>query len=199
MYSFVKRFCDVAFSFVLITGFCPIVVTALIIASINTSSFGLFRQMRIGKDERGFLIYKIKTMRDCKTETTTIAGAETNRITQVGRILRRTKIDELPQLWNVLIGDMSFVGPRPDTFEMYDAMTNEEREIVYSVRPGITSISTLYFKDEEALVARQENPIEFYNTYILPVKIKLNIRYVKEMDFFSDLQILFLTFRRIFF
>ncbi len=114
------------------------------------------------------------------------------RTTALGRFLREMKWDELPQLWNVLKGDMSFVGPRPDIPGYADALEGEDR-IILSVKPGLTGVASLYFKDEEELLAQQENPSTYNDQVIWPKKIALNKAYIDNYSFFKDLRILFKT------
>lgn len=171
----------------------PVIVLAWVAASIETRSNGFYRQLRIGKDAKPFFVYKIKTMRPVEGMTTTITTANDRRITKSGAFFRRTKIDELPQLFNVLKGDMSFVGPRPDVAGYADRLEGEDR-IVLSVRPGITGPATLKYKNEEELLAQQENPIEYNDTVIWPDKVKINKAYVKNWSFKKDIEYLVKTF-----
>lgn len=199
MYRLIKRLGDLFLAALLLILATPIILLAIIIASFDTQSFGLFRQRRIGVNETPFYIYKIKTMRDSPSEKTTVTGAQAHRITPSGKLFRKLKIDELPQLWNVLIGDMSFVGPRPDTWEMYEALSPEQRKIIYSIKPGITSPATLKFADEDKLIMGKPNPLEFYNENILPQKIEMNEKYVQQLSFLRDMLLIFLTIKRVIF
>jgi len=125
--------------------------------------------------------------------TNTVTALDDPRITKVGRWLRRLKMDELPQLWNVLRGDMSLVGPRPDVKGFADELKDEDR-IILTVKPGITGLATLEFKDEEALLAQHEDPIAYNREVIWPQKVQLNKQYVENYSFALDLKILFRTF-----
>ncbi|MCH8496630.1 MAG: sugar transferase, partial [Balneolales bacterium] len=126
-------------------------------------------------------------------ELSTVTTSTDVRISGIGRILRRAKIDELPQLWNVLKGDMSLVGPRPDVPGYADALTGDDR-IVLSVRPGITGPASLFFRKEELLLSRVDNPVEYNDSVIWPEKVRINRRYVENYSFFGDLCWLFYTF-----
>lgn len=137
-------------------------------------------------------------MRDIADEKTQVTSAQGARITKSGHYMRRFKIDELPQLWNVLKGDMSFVGPRPDTYEMYNSLSEEQRKIIFSVRPGITSLASVIFYDEEVLLNQKEDPLSFYHNVIKPEKIKLNIEYVQKQNFINDFVLLWRTFTGLF-
>ena len=181
-----KRFFDLVVSFVGLLLTWWLILIGWIIASIETKSNGMFVQKRIGKDGRLFPIYKLKTMRDDSKVDTTVTTQGDSRITKSGRLLRRLKIDELPQLWNVLKGDMSIVGPRPDVTGYADKLESEDR-IILSVRPGITGPASLKYKDEEALLAMQDDPEKYNNEVIWPDKIRINKAYVQEWSLKKDI------------
>jgi len=177
---------------------------ALVALAVKLSSLGpvLFRQQRPGRAWREFSVLKFRTM---VHSTGTSAGpvltrSGDERITTVGRFLRKWKLDELPQLVNVLRGEMSFVGPRPQPVKLWrDPMLQQEMEIVLSVRPGITSQATLRFRNEEELLAGLA-PHEIEERYlqaVMPAKLKLDIEYLQRATFASDLQLLFNTVWRI--
>ncbi len=182
----------VAVFLLLITG--PIILLACAAASIDTGQSGFFSQTRIGRYGQPFKVIKIRTMRDLPTITTSVTRADDPRITKLGQFLRRSKIDELPQLFNVLRGDMSFVGPRPDVPGFADCLAGDER-IVLSVRPGITGPATLKFRAEQELLARQAEPEVYNREVIYPEKVRLNCEYVQNYSFWIDLKVLFKTFR----
>jgi len=187
--AFYKRLLDILLSiFGLILSF-PVLGLLLIITSINTGSFGLMAQKRVGKNGKEFMLYKLKTMRDDDAISSFITTANDKRITGFGRFLRNTKLDELPQLWNVLIGQMSFVGPRPDVPGYADQLKGEDR-IILSVKPGITGPASLAFKNEEELLAKQDDPKTYNDTIIWPEKIKINKNYIKNYSFINDLKII---------
>ncbi len=151
----------------------------------------LYTQKRVGKDGKLFTIYKFRTMR-VDTDQSSVSVAGESRITPLGEKLRRYKIDELPELWNVLIGDMSFVGPRPDVPGYADCLTGDDRKIL-SLRPGITGPASLKYRDEEYLLAQQQNPQEYNDTVIFPDKVRLNKYYLEHYSFLKDLQMIFCT------
>lgn len=184
---FGKRFFDF---FVASAGLAFLLIPLGIIAFIIwlTSGFPiLFTQERIGKNGKVFLIKKFRTMSTDKFDLNTITVFDDPRITPIGRHLRRWKLDELPQLWNVLMGDMSLVGPRPDVPGYADKITGEERKIL-NLRPGITGPATLAFRDEETILQRQSDPKKFNDEVIFPEKIRINLKYLKECSFLKDLQ-----------
>ena len=176
-----KKIFDLFFSFVglLLSGW--LLVFFLIIASLDTKSNGLFVQERIGQWGRIFKIYKLKTI--CP---------QTNRISRIGLFLRQTKIDELPQLWNVLKGEMSLVGPRPDIPGYYDVLEGETRKVL-KLKPGITSEASIKYQNEETLLEQQENPLYYNDTIIFPDKVRMNLEYYYNRSFFGDIGIIVRT------
>jgi len=179
-----KRFFDILFSFLGLLSLGWLIVLFWIIASLDTKSNGIFIQERIGQWGRIFKIYKLKTI--CP---------KTNHISRIGLFLRQTKIDELPQLWNVLKGEMSFVGPRPDISGYYDVLGGESRKIL-DLKPGITSEASIKYQNEEALLAQQENPLDFNDTVIFPDKARMNLDYYYNRSFFGDIGIIVKTLFR---
>ena len=187
-----KRTLDVGAAVVglLLTGWL-IVLCAAWSARVHGSS-GFFVQDRIGRYGRRFRLIKLRTMRPDPESTTSVTTALDTRITPFGAWLRRTKIDELPQLVNVLIGDMSLVGPRPDVPGFADRLVGKDR-IVLSVRPGITGPATLRFRDEERLLAEQDDPEAYNRDVVFPKKVALNRTYVEQYSFARDLRVLVAT------
>ncbi|MBW3672178.1 MAG: sugar transferase [Acidobacteria bacterium] len=167
----------------LLTGW--LILLAFIIASLDTRRNGFFTQERIGLHGRRFRVIKIRTMRHDPAITTTVTSDHDPRITRVGRLFRKTKIDELPQLINVLRGDMSFVGPRPDVPGFADELEGNDR-IILSVRPGITGPATLQFRDEEAELATQLDPESYNREVIWREKVRINRAYVENYRFWRD-------------
>ncbi len=151
----------------------------------------LYTQKRVGKDGKLFTIYKFRTMR-VGTDQSSVSVAGESRITPLGEKLRRYKIDELPELWNVLIGDMSFVGPRPDVPGYADCLTGDDRRILY-LRPGITGPASLKYRNEEYLLAQQPNPQAYNDQVLFPDKVRLNKYYLDHYSFAKDLQMIFCT------
>jgi lipopolysaccharide/colanic/teichoic acid biosynthesis glycosyltransferase len=184
--SALKRGFDLLFSALglLLTGW--LILLAFIVASLDTRRNGFFTQERIGMHGRRFRVIKIRTMRDDPAIGTTVTSDRDLRITRVGRVLRKTKLDELPQLINVLRGEMSFVGPRPDVPGFADKLEGGDR-IILSVRPGITGPATLYFRDEETELADQPDPETYNREVIWTRKVRLNRAYVEEYRFSRDI------------
>ena len=194
MNKFTKRAFDIVVSFIGLLITLPIVLIAWLVASIDTKSNGLFIQKRVGKGGNFFNVYKIKTMKIVKGVDTTITSSDDVRITKSGKFFRKYKIDELPQLWNVLIGDMSFVGPRPDVPGYADKLEGDDR-IVLSIRPGITGPATIKYKNEEEILAQQDDPKWYNDNIIWPDKIKINKEYIKNWSLKKDINYIIKTFK----
>jgi lipopolysaccharide/colanic/teichoic acid biosynthesis glycosyltransferase len=169
-------------------------VIAFIVASIETRSFGIFTQKRVGKDGKLFNVFKIKTMKPIKGLDTTITTSNDMRITKSGKFFRDTKIDELPQLFNVLFGSMSFVGPRPDVKGYADELKGDDR-IILSIRPAITGPASIKYKNEEEILAKVDNPKEYNDTVIWRDKVKINREYIKNWSLKKDIEYILKTFR----
>jgi lipopolysaccharide/colanic/teichoic acid biosynthesis glycosyltransferase len=152
----------------------------------------LFRQVRVGRHGRLFHINKFRTMSNSKQPGTTFTAANDPRITKTGKWLRRFKLDELPQLVNVLTGDMSFVGPRPGVPGYSDRLQGESRSILL-LRPGITGPATLAFRDEEKLLANVRDPKKYNDEVIFPEKVRLNMEYAKAVTWRRDIKLIFKT------
>ena len=189
---FIKRLFDVVGSVFGLSVVLFIIFIAWIIAAIETQSNGFFVQQRVGKDSKLFNVIKIKTMKIVKGVETTVTSSNDARITTTGAFFRKTKIDELPQLWNVLVGEMSFVGPRPDVPGYADRLQGEDR-IVLSIRPGITGPAQLTYRGEEDILAAQNDPVKYNDEVIWPDKVKINLDYVANYSFFKDLYYIWKT------
>ena len=151
----------------------------------------MFSQKRVGRHARLFRIYKFRTMVvDHDGSSVSVRGE--SRITPIGATLRRYKLDELPELWNVLKGDMSFVGPRPDVPGYADKLEGDSRRML-ELRPGITGPATLKYRNEEELLASVENPLEYNDHVIFPDKVRINLYYLDHYSFWKDLQMILCT------
>lgn len=190
--AFQKRAFDLLFAVLGLLATFWLILMAWIAASIDTRSNGFFVQKRVGRNGRIFRVVKIKTMRPVATFDTTVTRRGDPRITPLGAFFRRTKIDELPQLWNVLMGDMSFVGPRPDVPGFADELQGEERAML-SIRPGITGPATLRYRNEEELLAAQDNPEAYNRDVIWPDKVKINLEYIRSWSLGQDLRYILQT------
>lgn len=193
--KFWKRIFDLFFSISGILIIFPVVILAWLIASVETRSNGFFLQKRIGLNGKPFTIFKIKTMVNTKNKRSSITSTENSAITRFGLLMRKLKIDELPQLLNIAIGDMSFVGPRPDVPGYADLLEGDDR-IVLEVRPGITGPASIKYKNEEYLLSQQPDPQSYNDSVIWPDKIRLNKLYVNYYSFTQDIKYLIQTVMR---
>ncbi len=189
---FLKRCFDLVISAagLLLTGW--IIVLAYVMASFDTGKNGFFIQTRVGRGGELFKIIKIRTMRGDFTIDTNVTTKDDPRITKLGRFFRRTKIDELPQLINVFLGYMSFVGPRPDVPGFADRLSGSDK-IILSVRPGITGPATLKYKNEEEILAGHDDPEKYNSEVIFPDKVRINREYVEKYSFGKDINYIFKT------
>jgi len=187
-----KRTFDLFFSVLGLLFFWWLILLAAVIAYFDTKQDGFFRQIRIGKDGAQFKVLKIRTMRPVKGVDTTVTTDKDPRISKIGRFWRKTKLDELPQLWNVLVGNMSFVGPRPDVPGFADALTGDDR-IMLTIRPGITGAASLVFKGEENILANLDDPEKYNREVIWPEKVRLNIDYINNYSLLLDVKLILKT------
>ena len=156
-----------------------------------------YKQIRVGRDGKDFPLYKFRSMRVGADKKGLITvGGKDNRITKVGYIIRKYKLDELPQLLNVLKGDMSLVGPRPEVRKYVDLYTEEQRKVL-SVRPGITDYASIEYVDENEILGKAEEPDKTYIEVIMPDKIKYNMKYINNRSVWEYLKVIFLTFKSI--
>ena len=171
-------------------------VLAVIAVAVKTSSTGplFFTQKRVGKDGRLFTIIKFRTM-VANDGSNTVTASNDSRITKTGAFLRKWKLDELPELINVLLGEMSFVGPRPDVPGYADLLTGDDRRILL-LRPGITGPASLKYYNEEEILAGVENPKEYNDKVIFPDKVRINLKYLEKCSLAEDLKIIFYTIVR---
>ena len=193
MKLFWKRFFDIVVSLLGILITSPILLVVSVLIKLTSKGPVFYKQERIGKDEKPFFILKFRTMvvnADQQGLKITVGGDK--RITGVGKFLRKSKLDELPQLFNVFAGQMSLVGPRPEVAE-YVSLYNEEQRKVLSVRPGITDYASVCFRNENEILAEAENPQKEYIEHIMPLKLRYNAKYIEEMSVWTDLKLIFLT------
>lgn len=169
----------------------PVLLVVALLVAIETPGPVFFVQQRVGKDGKLFRCHKFRTMKVSHSGSSISVAGET-RITPLGAKLRKYKLDELPELWDVLIGNMSFVGPRPDVPGYADKLEGKDR-LILSLRPGITGPASLKYRNEEELLATVPNPEEYNNKVIYPDKVRINLYYVEHYSFWKDLQMIFCT------
>ncbi len=193
-----KRLFDILFSLIVL-AFAAVPFVFIALAIVFDSKGGVFfHQERVGLNGKHFFLHKFRTMRPATEKLGQLTvGTRDPRITGIGYFLRKYKLDELPQLFNILKGEMSVVGPRPEV-PKYVAMYNEQQRVVLTVKPGLTDFASIDFVDENALLSESENPERTYIEEIMPLKLNLNLKYVREMSLMTDLRIIGGTFSAIF-
>ena len=185
--QFGKRIFDLTIALLgLIILAVPMALIAILIG-ITSGSPILFTQERVGKGGQIFYIKKFRTMRVRSVEDSSITVAGDSRVTAIGSYLRRWKLDELPQLWNVLVGEMSLVGPRPDVPGYADKLQGDDRKLLL-LRPGITGPATLAYRNEEEILAKVSDPGQYNNEIIYPDKVRINLEYMEKCSLMQDLK-----------
>lgn len=186
-----KRLFDIVASLIGLIMFSPIFLIIVLIIKIKMPCPAIFTQKRVGQHGKLFTIIKFRTM-EVNHGGSSVSIKGESRITKLGAILRKYKLDELPGLWNVLKGEMSFVGPRPDVLGYADKLKGENRKILL-LKPGITGPASMKYSNEDEVLAEQENPIEYNNEVIYPDKVRINLNYLKHRTFLLDLKIIIYT------
>jgi lipopolysaccharide/colanic/teichoic acid biosynthesis glycosyltransferase len=190
-----KRSFDIIFSFLGLILLSPLLLLIALLIKVQMPGPVFFRQKRTGRFGKPFVLYKFRSMTvNIGGTITTVRGD--SRITPLGAKLRKYKLDELPELWNVLKGDMSFVGPRPDMPEFTDRLKGEEKQIL-DLRPGITGPASLKYSNEEEMLAGVPDPQQYTDNVIWPDKVSINLDYYRDRSFFGDIRIILKTFFRI--
>lgn len=192
-----KRLFDVAISVPALLLLLPFFLIVSIVIRAESKGPVFYRQVRAGRYGRPFRIFKLRTMYTGSDKAGMITiGAHDRRITKTGSFLRKYKLDELPQFINVLKGEMSLVGPRPEVQQYVDLYTREQRQVL-EIRPGITDFASLEYANENELLAGVADPERLYREIIMPAKLELNMKYIRESSFRTDLAIIFRTIRKI--
>lgn len=195
---FFKRVFDIVASFFGIIFFLPLMILTGLIIKLTSPGPILFKQKRLTLGAKEFTIYKFRSMRtdfDKDAKGIQVKGSS-SAITPIGKFIRKTKIDELPQLFNILIGDMSFIGPRPELSRRLKYYSERDKGI-FKVRSGISSPASIVFSDEEYLMNQVSDPEKFYIEQIMPYKIELNLYYVENRNFWNDIYLIIATFLKI--
>ncbi len=188
-----KYLFDKAFSAIGLIVLSPVMLAVAVMIRLKMPNGPvIFRQQRVGQHGRLFTMYKFRSMTVAGEGKTSVAATEGARITPLGATLRKYKIDELPELWNVLKGDMSFVGPRPDVPGYADKLQGDDREMLL-LKPGITGPSSLKYRNEEELLANVENPLEYNDKVIFPDKVRINRYYLHHYSFVDDIKMILCT------
>ena len=193
-----KRLFDLLLSAIALLVLSPFLLITAIIIGLTSPGGIFFTQVRVGKEMRPFRLYKFRTMRpDAEFSGQLTVGMRDPRITGIGYFLRRYKLDELPQLLNILIGDMSIVGPRPEV-PKYVALYDAEQQKVLSVKPGLTDYASLQYINENEILGRAADPEKTYIEEVMPAKLLLNLQYIQDKSLMTDLRIIFRTVGSIF-
>ncbi len=193
-----KRGFDILCSLTGIVFLSPLLLYFYLIIKIKDGTPVLFKQERIGRNSRPFMLYKFRSMRlNSEALGQLSLGERDPRVTDIGHFLRKTKMDELPQLFNILKGDMSLVGPRPEV-PCYVDMYSDEQKLVLKVRPGLTDAASLKYFNESELLSTAEDPEQFYIKEIMPSKLDLNLKYIASRSLLKDICIILKTIGRIF-
>jgi lipopolysaccharide/colanic/teichoic acid biosynthesis glycosyltransferase len=197
MYKLSKRLLDVLISLFALTLLLPLFIPIIIILRLTAEGEVFYFQERIGLKNSRFQIWKFATMlkNSMNMGTGSITLQNDFRVTPVGRVLRKTKINELPQIINILKGDISIVGPRPLVIKTFTAYSDEIQSKIYNVKPGLTGIGSIVFRDEESLISsvKDEDPHDFYKRVIAPYKGELEMWYQEHRSFLLDLKLIFMT------
>lgn len=191
-----KRLFDLISSFIVLVFLLPILLIVAVLIVLDSKGGVFYKQNRVGKDKLSFGLYKFRTMRPDSDGIKITVGDRDPRVTNIGFYLRKYKLDELPQLLNILRGEMSVVGPRPEVKQYVD-LYNQDQLRVLSVKPGLSDLATLEYVNESEILAKADNPEQVYINEIMPDKLKLNLRYIDNQSFLLDLKIIFKTFARI--
>ena len=190
----IKRGIDILFSLIGLICLFPFFIFISFFIFITSKGGVFFVQLRVGKNNKDFKLYKFRTMfLNSDNKGLLTVGNNDKRITKLGYYLRKNKLDELPQLINVLNGTMSIVGPRPEV-RKYVNLYNSEQKSILDVKPGITDFASLMYYNENEILANSVNPEQTYINEIMPIKLELNKQYINEMSLFTDLKIIFKTF-----
>ena len=191
-----KRIFDITLSLFGLIILLPFMLIIAILIKFDSKGTIFFKQIRVTKDGKEFKIFKYRTMKVGSDKYSQITVGQDDRITKIGSFLRKYKLDEIPQLINVLIGDMSLVGPRPEVPKYVALYTDEQKEIL-KVRAGITDYASIEFSNENDLLASEEDPEKAYIKKVMPKKIELNKKYISEISMLTDIKIILLTIKKI--
>lgn len=192
-----KRILDILCSFCVLLLLLPVWLVVALLIVLESRGGVFYVQKRVGKDNRDFNLYKFRTMRpDADSKGLLTVGARDSRITRVGYFLRKYKIDEFPQLLNILKGDMSIVGPRPEVRKYVDLYTPEQMRVL-TVRPGLTDYASIRYVNESEVLAASDNPERTYIEEVMPAKLALNLQYIENQSLKEDFKLIFKTFTAI--
>ena len=192
-----KRFFDITSSLIVLTIGLPFFIIISLLIALDSKGGVFFIQQRVGKHNKDFGLFKFRTMRRGSEKAGQITvGGKDPRITKTGYLLRKFKLDEFPQLLNVILGDMSIIGPRPEVRRYVDIYSKEQLEVL-AVRPGLSDFASIEYMNENELLGKSENPEKTYIEEIMPAKLKLNLKYIQQKSFSTDIKLIFKTIGKI--
>ena len=191
-----KRFIDIILSFIALILLFPFFILFAILIKIDSKGPAFYSQIRVGKNNRDFKLWKFRSMRKSKSNQSLITIGNDERITKAGRFLRAYKLDELPQLFNIIMGDMSIVGPRPEVRKFVEKYIGDQLRVL-SVRPGLTDYASLEYFNESEILEKFDDPEKAYIDIIMPAKIELNLKYIDDKNSVKDFVIILKTIGRI--
>ncbi len=192
-----KRIFDIVFSSIGLVVLSPMFAVIWIMIKLDSSGPVIFKQKRVGKDNQDFTLLKFRTMRQFSEQGGSLTiGMKDKRVTRLGHVLRKYKLDEFPQLFNVLRGEMTLVGPRPEV-RKFVKFYNEDQKKVLSVKPGITDMASILYKNENELLGSVQDPEKFYIEKVMPEKIRYNLDYINERSVFKDFKVILKTLNAI--
>ena len=193
-----KRFFDLILSLIGLLIIVPILFLITILIKISSSGPVFYKQVRVGKNNKDFKIFKFRTMHvNAHKKGLLTVGGRDPRVTSIGYYLRKFKLDELPQLINVFKGDMSFVGPRPEVRQFVNLYSEIQKKVL-NVKPGITDLASIEFRNENEILSKEEDPNQYYIDYIMPKKLEINLKYINQRNLLKDFVVIIKTIRVIF-
>jgi lipopolysaccharide/colanic/teichoic acid biosynthesis glycosyltransferase len=197
MYNITKRIFDIISSATCLILFSPVLIFLSIWIILDSRGGVFYKQVRVGKNGKEFKLLKFRSMRPNSDQAGQLTIGNDNRITKVGKFIRRTKLDELPQLINIIKGEMSVVGPRPEVPKYVQMYTPEQRKVLQAL-PGLTDYASIQFINEQSILGAASDPEKTYITEVMPQKLALNLQYITDRTFFLDIKLIFKTIGKIF-
>jgi lipopolysaccharide/colanic/teichoic acid biosynthesis glycosyltransferase len=196
MYFFFKRIFDICSSIIVLIISAPLLIVVSIWIALDSPGGVFYKQTRIGKNEKPFQLLKFRSMRPNSDKSGQLTIGNDNRVTRVGRFIRRYKLDELPQLFNIIKGEMSVVGPRPEVPKYVDLYTKEQKKVLQAL-PGLTDYASLEYLNEQEVLGAADDPEYTYIHEVMPAKLSLNLKYIAEKNLWVDIKLIFRTIGKI--
>jgi lipopolysaccharide/colanic/teichoic acid biosynthesis glycosyltransferase len=197
MYHFFKRIFDLLSALIVIIVFSPLLILLSVWIAFDSKGGVFYKQERVGKNGKLFNLLKFRSMRPNADRAGQLTVGDDNRVTKVGRFIRKYKLDELPQLFNIVKGEMSVVGPRPEVPKYVDMYSEEQKKVLLAL-PGLTDFASIEYLDEQKILGAADNPEKIYIEEVMPAKLELNLKYIKERNFWLDIGLIFKTIFSIF-